>query len=197
MRRDDAPGGVTHADEGFRATRRKRVRVDFLLVPQFQPAGLERLRTSTAGLGGAFTGSNAATLARKPSALNGVASSGSIPRPDSSPSCRTAFYDDRVPRADQEHLAAEQPPNESFQDLSCRHAVMRHPEHHQIGLVQIQQCGSSSTAAHSLAMKPSSSRARRETCGYAAFHQRCRRAARSCADRTSWTVSFPQFPNFA
>jgi hypothetical protein len=55
-----------------------------------QPA-LRASATSTGGLGGAFCGRSVTTLARRPSALNGVVSGGNILTPVSSPSWWSAF----------------------------------------------------------------------------------------------------------
>ena len=89
-RRHKPPGWMTDADERFGAAQGQHTHVDFRLIPQLKPAGVERFGDVDRRGRRHFAGSSAPTLLRKSSLRNGVARAGSIATPSCPPSSCTA-----------------------------------------------------------------------------------------------------------
>ena len=139
--RHHAPRRVAHADQRFGAARRERMHVDFLLIPQLQPAGLQRLRHIDRRARRRLlrkqrdhTGPQAIRTERRGKRRQHRNS-------DLLPELAERVHDDRLFWTDQQHLAVEFLVDKDFQDVSGLNAVIRYSEKNEIGRVQVQQQG--------------------------------------------------------
>ena len=130
---------MAHADQGFSAARREGMDVDLLLIPEFQPACLERF--------GNVDRRTRRCLLRQQRDNAGAQAVRAERRRQRRQHCDSCFlselmqcvHNDRIPRADQQNLAVEQFGDEDSQNVSRLDTVVRHAEHDEIGQLMLQQ----------------------------------------------------------
>ena len=130
---------MPHPDQRFRTARRQRAGVDLLLIPQFEPAGLQGLGDIDGGawrrLGRQQLGDAGAQARRAERRLQRGQHGNAVfvaNLPD-------RLYHDRVGLTDDEDLAAEISADNDLENFADIDPVDTHAEHDQVGLLGLQE----------------------------------------------------------
>ena len=137
-RRDHAPGGMPHPDQRLRSARHQRAGVDLLLVPQFEPAGLQGLGDIDGGAWrrlGRQQLRDAGAQARRAERRLQRGQHGNAVFVANLPD---RLYHNRVGLTDDEDLAAEILADNDLENFADIDAVDTYAEHDQVRLLRLQ-----------------------------------------------------------
>ena len=137
-RRDHAPGRMPHPHQRLRSAGHQRAGVDLLLIPQFEPAGLQCLGDIDGGAWrrlGRQQLRDAGAQARRAERRLQRGQHGDVVFLANLPD---GFYHNRVRLTDDENLAAEVFPDNGLEDLADIDPVDTHAEHDQVRLLRLQ-----------------------------------------------------------